>query len=196
MVTHDHPIRKKMARWEVPGGVRFITFSCFKRLPLLSNARIADLFADVMRETLSLNAVDLVAWVIMPEHVHLLVITSSHAPLDKPLSLMKQRVAQRVIGAWRSDVENTAAAAVLSRVRDDRGHHRFWQRGGGFDRSVRDRTEFLKTIRYIHRNPVEREFVDDPAEWRWSSVRWWMGQRVGEVPCDVPEDLKEWKGFA
>jgi hypothetical protein len=53
-------------------------------------------------------------------------------------------------------------------------------------RSVRDETEFSKAVKYIHRNSVERGLVEQPHEWRWSSVRWWMGDRFGEIECDPP----------
>jgi putative transposase len=184
-----------MERREIPGGVRFVTFSCYQRLTLLSNPRIADLFADQLRDICKLHDVRLLAWVVMPEHVHLLIIPSTRFPLFKSLSLMKQRVAQRVLGSWRRQIESNAARSMLGRVRDDRGEHRFWQRGGGFDRNVRDESELMKTINYIHRNPVKRGLVDEPDQWRWSSVRWWMGKHEEEVPCHVPEELALWKGF-
>ncbi len=76
---------------------------------------------------------------------------------------------------------------------------RFWQHGGGFDRAQRDMDEFVRTVKYIHRNPVERGLVTRPEDWRWSSLRWWMGRREGEAECDPPPGLPgmwERSGFA
>lgn len=183
-----------MVRWESPCGARFVTFSCYKRQPMLSNPQIADLFARLMRECLSQHDVKLLAWVIMPEHVHMLVERGEHDALDRPLALMKQRLAQVVIRRWQS-LDSANARACLALIQDERGKGRFWQRGGGFDRNVRDEAELLKTIHYIHHNPVKRGLVSDPAEWRWSSARWWLGNRGDEIPCDVPEPLRNWRGF-
>lgn len=124
-------------------------------------------------------ALGLFAWVVMPEHVHLLV-SPGERPLSPALKSLKQSVAQRVIAGWRSD-DAAALGAIMAG-----GAPRFWLDGGGFDRNVRDEEEFSKQVRYIHRNPVERGLVASPELWRWSSVRWWMGRRAGEVECDPP----------
>ena len=49
-----------------------------------------------------------------------------------------------------------------------RNGHRFWQKGGGFDRNVRDDAEFSREVRYVHHNPVERALVTRPEDWTWS----------------------------
>ncbi len=59
-------------------------------------------------------------------------------------------------------------------------------------------TEFTKEVWYIHTNPVRKGLVERAEDWKWSSVRWWMGEREGEVECDPPPgkiDWKRWKGF-
>ncbi len=194
LVSENDTIRKQMVRWESPRGARFITFSCYKRQPLLLNPHIADLFARLMRECLSRYDVKLLAWVVMPEHVHLLVERGLHDELDRPLALMKQRLAQVVIRRWQS-LDSQNARMCLELIQDDQGNRRFWQRGGGFDRNIRDEAELLKTIHYIHHNPVKRGLVGDPTAWRWSSARWWMGKHDDEVPCDIPRSLVLWRGF-
>jgi putative transposase len=91
-------------------------------------------------------------------------------------------------------------APILARITDGQGRARFWQKGGGFDRNAATSTSFgaLKAsrVRYIHRNPVERGLAERPEDWRWSSVRWWMGRRDGEFPCDPPPgDPAMWAGW-
>ena len=61
-----------------------------------------------------------------------------------------------------------------------------WQRGGVFDRNVRDWDELRREARYVHQNPVERGLVADPLEWAWSSARWYAGQHEGQIPIDLP----------
>jgi putative transposase len=185
-------IRKRMRRRE--GGVRFITFSCQGRLPLLSNPRIADLFLDRLAAARARLSIELFAYVVMPEHVHLLVRSPRDQPLDRALLWLKLAVAQRVIRRWRE-----SAPSMLKRIDDGHGSPRFWQKGGGFDRNVRDLSEFSREVRYIHHNPVERGLVTAPRLWKWSSVRWW-GQRENEVECDPPPmshevDWSTWKGY-
>jgi putative transposase len=186
----EGPQRKKLHRREVVGGWRFVTFCCHQRLPLMHEARVASAFAAVMSDTFARHDVKLHAWVVMPEHVHLFV-TQGEIALSEALAAIKVRLARRVLTRWKQE-----QASVLHKLRDENGNYRFWQRGGGFDRNTRDEYELRRTICYIHRNPVERGLVWKPEDWRWSSVRWWMGLREGEVVCDeIGIDLRNWNGF-
>jgi putative transposase len=190
----ERPIRKRLRRREGFGDVRFITFSTYRRLPLLGNPRIRDVFASRLAEVHDAGRFELFAWVVMPEHVHLLLRPHDDVGWSGIASGLKNSVARRVLHRWRA-----LDAPILARLRVDEGTCRYWQRGGGFDRNVRDMTEFTKAVKYIHRNPVDRGLVREPSDWRWSSVRWWIGERDGEVRCDPPPGERiawdRWRGF-
>lgn len=164
------PVRKKKRRREVAGDPRFLTLSCERRLPLLGNPAIRDVFAASLAEARRRFGFELFAWVVMPEHVHLLLRPRDGERAEQILTFIKKSVAQRVIARWR-----TIDAKVLREIERPDGRPRFWQKGGGFDRNVRDRAEFIKEVRYIHRNPVKRGLVEKPEDWKWSSARWWLG---------------------
>ena len=192
--TDDSPdtYRKRLRRWENAADIRFITFSAFRRLPLLNNPRIMDLFGQRLAAVRATHGLHLYAWVVMPEHVHLLV-RATGSPWDVVARSLKTQVARTVLSRWRA-----AHAPILSKVAV-KGRARFWQHGGGFDRNVRDLDEFTKAVRYIHRNPVERGLVARPDDWMWSSVRWWQGNRSEEIECDPPPgrpgSWAGWTGF-
>jgi putative transposase len=187
-------IRKRMRRWENPGAVRFVTFSCQRRLPLLGRPAIRDLFAEQLASARREHGFELYAWVAMPEHAHLLLRPRPEAKLADALRSLKTSIARQVVGRWRE-----LQAPILAELRTSRGTLRFWQKGGGFDRNVRTMEEFCREVLYTHRNPVERELVKEPDEWKWSSVRWWMGAREGEIECDPPpgdpRNWELWKGY-
>ena len=182
-----------MRRWEGAGGARFVTFSCQRRLALLGRAQIRDVFVEALEIARKRHGFELFAWVVMPEHVHLLMRPKSGSLLSDALRSLKTSVAKRVLRRWLE-----LDAPVLEKIRTPRGELRFWQKGGGFDRNVRDLEEFCREVRYIHRNPVERGLVGRPEDWRWSSVRWWLGDRDGVLPCDPPPGdpaaWARWKG--
>ncbi len=188
------PIRKRMQRWEIAGEVRFITFSCQRRLPLLASARMCEVFMDALGAARLRYGVRVFAWVLMPEHVHLLLMPRGDSTIETFLRSLKMAVAKRAIEGWKK-----TGSPMLEKVADSAGSPRFWQAGGGFDRNVRSRSEFAQEVAYIHRNPVKRGLVSKPEEWRWSSVRWWMGERDGEFACDEPPgrpgDWALWKRF-
>jgi putative transposase len=191
----ERPNRKLLRRRENPDDFRFITFSNFRRLPLLRDPSIAEDLADRLTAARAKHGLLLFAWVIMPEHVHLLLrpAGSPWSAIAESIKTQSSRHAVRVMRA-RGDPN---LSVVLGAGRN--GRARFWQPGGGFDRNVRSMGEFTKAIRYIHRNPVERGLVAGAREWRWSSVRWWMGEREGERECDPPPGdpriWQKWKGF-
>ncbi|MFO0860076.1 MAG: transposase [Phycisphaerales bacterium] len=172
------PPRKKLHRRE--HGVRFITFSCFRGLPLLGKPGARNVFVDCLYEAREQFQFSLYAWVVMPEHVHILMHTRSKAPMATILKSIKLKTSIRILERWKE-----LRAPILLKILGPIGRPRFWQPGGGFDRNVRDHPEFMKEVRYVHRHPVERGLVDRPEQWEWSSVRWWMGERDGR-PCDPP----------
>lgn len=156
-----------MYRREIPGNTRFLTFSCYRRLPLFKNDAIKQSFVDHLDRTRSSFRFRLFAWVIMPEHVHLLLRPQlPEYPMPRVLNRLKRPFALSVVARWRE-----LEAPVLSRITDAGGKAHFWQRGGGHDRNMRSSEDVLEKMRYIHRNPVKRGLVDRSVDWPWSSAR-------------------------
>jgi putative DNA methylase len=93
----------------------------------------------------------LIAWVVMPNHVHLLI---------EPL--LEQRLAD-LVHAWKS-----FTAKEINRLLGRTGS--LWQREY-WDRYIRDMEHLQSTIAYIHTNPVAAGLVVQVAHWRFSSAR-------------------------
>ncbi len=93
---------------------------------------------------------DLNAWVIMPNHIHVLVQTR-----QSPLS--------RVIQSWKAFI---AREANLLLCREGT----FWQREY-WDTSMRDEAQVIKTRCYIDDNPVKAGLAREAKAWPWSSAR-------------------------
>lgn len=94
----------------------------------------------------------LFAWVVMPNHVHVLLEVFAGYPLGD------------VIHSWKS--------FTASEANDLLGREgRFWF-PDYFDRYIRNREHFSNARTYIHYNPVKAELVTYPEEWPFSSARW------------------------
>ena len=157
-------------RFDKPGTARFLTFSCYQRMPLLGDGAIRDRFVshvETQRERLRFRVF---AWVVMPEHVHMIVMPND-GEIGPVLRGIKQGFARDVIKRWRDQ-----GSAWLGRMKDARGSTKFWQRGGGYDRNVRDLDELREKIRYIHQNPVRRGLVETELDWAWSSAGDYRGE--------------------
>lgn len=171
---------KRLHRIEHANHARFLTFSCYRRLPLFSNPLVRDLFASHLARARASFGFHLYAWVVMPEHVHpLLWPKLPEAPVAAILSQLKREIARIAIARWKE-----LNAGVLRDLTLDDGSVRFWQRGGGHDRNIFSPDEFQEKVRYIHNNPVERGLVSLPSGWAWSSARWSEGDHTGPVVID------------
>jgi putative transposase len=187
--------RKRLRRRETYLQPRFLTFSCFHRLPLLRPDPIARLFAAALESSRRRHGFRLVAWVVMPEHVHLLLIprpvrteSKTTVSVSGLLAGLKRPVGTTALAGWRR-----LRWQGLSQLTDGRGEAHFWQTGGGFDRNVRDGKEFSETIEYIHQNPVTRALVSTPTDYRWSSARAYAGIDDGLVSVDKVRWDERWE---
>lgn len=101
----------------------------------------------------------LLAWVIMPNHVHALIEPGLGMSLG------------RIVQSWKSFSArwiNAHAEAIGLRSRMEP----VWQREY-WDRFIRDEAHYRATVEYIHANPVKAGLVSKSSLWRWSSA--WVG---------------------
>ena len=173
-------IRKMVRHYEEPQQARFLTFSCYHRSPLFLNDAIKRAFVDHIITVRTELRFRLHAWVIMPEHVHLVLVPLlPNHPVPMILRSLKQPFARRVLQRWR-----TLSAPVLPRIRDAAGRLHFWQAGPGYDRNIRDEEEYFEKIEYIHANPVTRGLADRTVDYPWSSARWYAGETDAMIDLD------------
>lgn len=157
-----------------------MTFSCLDRQPFFQHDWIKAEFVRALDRTRTHHGFALLAWVIMPEHIHLLVIPRlPESPVAALLNMLKGTFSRSVLARVRRDRE-PALVNMISRT----GTLSFWQSGGGHDRNLRDDTKLPDAIRYIHQNPVKRALVAHPVDWAWSSARWYAGDRADGPPID------------
>ncbi len=178
---------KTCKRHNVPGHAHELTFTCFRALPLLSRDRTRGWMVDAVGRARMRYAFDLWAYVIMPEHVHLLIFPrSDDYRISRVLTAIKWPVAH-----WALDYLRTHAPSWIERLTDrqpsGRVATRFWQRGGGYDRNITRESTLAGVIQYVHDNPVRRGLVDRAADWDWSSAAWYQGRQ--DVPLVMDDTL-------
>lgn len=182
--SHESPNRrKKVQHFDEPSDAHFLTFSCYRRMTLLSKDRTRWWLADAISAAREKHRFDLWAWVFMPEHVHLL-IWPRHAgyKIDGILANVKRPVGQNSI-RWLKRNCPTFLSRLTVRNRN-RTYHRFWQAGPGQDRNVFDVATAYQIVEYIHNNPVQRGLVTRPEAWPWSSAADWAGKEDAILKID------------
>ena len=178
--------RKTRRSWDEPGHAHYPTYSCHRRLPLLSRGRVRRWVVSALERTRDELNVALWAYFIMPEHVH--VLLHPRAPQDEVrlmLSMLTHPVA-KAARMWLEETRQTAWVQNLTVVYPSRRVFRFWQPGGGFDHNVFREKTVSAIVDYIHANPVRRNLVDEPTQWEWSSARFWDGDPNVPLQMDDP----------
>ncbi len=168
-----HPHRKRCKRYDVPYQAHYLTFSCFGRKPFLSRDRPRRWFLESLDAARLVNPFDLWGFVLMPEHVHMLILPHEGSRISAILTSIKQPVTQRCV-AWVRQNAPSFLSAMADAGHGGRTFHRLWLRGGGYDRNVWSTKDIHEKLRYIHENPVRRGLVDRAEDWPWSSARAWQ----------------------
>jgi REP-associated tyrosine transposase len=159
LATHPSPSGEGASHRDL----HFITFRCYRRQGLLGTARARRVFERTLENVRRWCGMFITGYVVMPEHVHLLVSEPERSKLSVAIQMLKQNVA-RELG-----------------VSDEQP--RFWQRRY-YDFNVWTEAKRIEKLRYIHRNPVTRGLVAKPEDWEWSSFRHWATGTEGVVEVE------------
>jgi putative transposase len=158
-----------------------LTFSCYQRLPFFNNAAHCDLFLTILERVRRRYRLVVLGYVVMPEHVHLLLSEPQRATLSTAIQALKLGVVRSLVGGGAVPMsrKNSETWGTPS-VDGDKRSNRFWQ-ARFYDFNVWTEKKRIEKLRYIHRNPVVRGLVASPEQWRWSSFRWYSSGEVGPV---------------
>ena len=171
-----HPIR-----YYGNGHLHFITCSCYQRQPLLGTARRRDLFLTVLEQVRRRYQFVVVGYVVMPEHIHLLISEPQERNPSIVMQAVKLGFARRIL----ADIRRHSAQATLF----DLSMHHVWQKRF-YDFNVWSLRKQMEKLNYMHDNPVKRGLVESPELWRWSSYRTYVLQEAGKVRINQWDVLK------
>jgi putative transposase len=152
---------KGLVRYQNTGQFHFLTFSCYHRRPYLSTSESRHLFESALECIRQRYNFVVAGYVIMPEHVHLLLSEARIATLATAIQALKLSVARR------------------------RTESSFWQ-PRYYDFNVHNDEKRVEKLRYMHRNPVVRGLVSKPEDWPWSSFRHYATGQEGTVEIESP----------
>jgi putative transposase len=161
--------------------LHYLTCSCYHRQPWLATPRCRDLFLQILEETRQRYGFVVVGYVVMPEHIHLLISEPERGTPSTVMQVVKQHYA-------RSVLRREMRISVQSELWPDSEEH-VWQRRF-YDFNVWSARKRIEKLRYMHRNPVKRGLVLEAEQWEWSSFRSYAYQEVGRVRVNLwPEPV-------
>jgi putative transposase len=151
-----------LKRFHESRQLHFLTFSCYHRRPNFGSPHARAIFESALERVRQQYSLCVYGYVVMPEHVHMLVSEPERGTLAQAMQSLKQCVARR----------------LALRAADP-----FWQ-ARYYDFNVWSERKFVEKLRYIHRNPVKRELVERPEDWEWSSFRHYVTGETGRVEIE------------
>src|SRR5256884_4837081 len=152
-----------LTRFHHSGQSHFVTFCCYHRRRLLTTNASRRIFESALERVRRSYRLHVYGYVVMPEHVHILLSEPQQGTLADALKSLKQGVSRRLIG----EAEH------------------FWQKRY-YDFNIRNHAQFVEKLRYIHRNPVKRGLCERAEDWEWSSFRQYATGCDGrvEIECE------------
>ena len=158
--------------------LHFITCSCYRRLPFLNSTRSRDRFLAILEQARERYHFVIVGYVVMPEHIHLLV-TEPEVGNPSKMMQVKQRTARALLPKRKR--RNPRQSHLWG---EDPQPRAFWQERF-YDFNVWTTKKRIEKLRYMHRNPVKRGLVESPELWDWSSYRSYLLDEAGPVRVNV-----------
>ena len=172
----------KPERFYGAGDLHFITCSCYRRQPLLGTPRRRDLFLTVLEQVRRRYQFVVAGYVVMPEHIHLLIGEPQEKNPSTVTQALKLGFARRVLAEAKRK-RNPAQDRLF-----DYAPRHIWQKRF-YDFNVWTKRKRIEKLRYMHCDPVKRGLVASPELWegeQLSSIRpggSWPGesQRLGSA---------------
>jgi putative transposase len=137
-----------LRRFHHSGQNHFVTFCCYHRRRLLTTDENRRIFVSALERVRRSYRLYVYGYVVMPEHVHLLLSEPQRDTLADALKSLKQGVSRRLT----SDAEHFCQKRY-------------------YDFNIRNYPQFVEKLRCMYRKPVKQGLFDHPDDWQWSSFR-------------------------
>lgn len=159
----------------IPGGTYFFTVVTASRIPIFGNESARTLLSQVMRECMTRHPHEVIALVLLPEHLHTIWTLP---PGDDRFSMRWSMIKREFTRRWLASggIEGHRTDGKIHQRRRGIWQQRYWEH------SVRDESDLEAHFDYIHYNPIKHGYVNQPIDWPWSTFHQWV--RKGHYSVD------------
>jgi len=166
---HGYPLHAPPHPFRGTGGY-LITAANFEHRAIMSSPDSRTEFESRLLNSIKEITEDLIAWVVLPNHYHLLIVVQSLNAASSALKHLHGTTSRE----WNIEDNLT-------------GKRRVWYKFA--DTYIRNDAHLRVAFNYIHYNPVKHGYVSDPYDWPWSSLQMYYEDR-GESWL-----LEQWKDY-
>lgn len=172
-----------------PEGVYFISFAVKDWIDALTRSDYKNIIVESLKYCQQNKGLNIYAWVIMTNHVHLVISAQNKFTLSEILHDFKRRTSKHIIENIKINPVESRGEWLLDQFHTDKGW-RFW-RGDNKPIELWSNHVIDQKINYIHMNPVEEGLVFRPEDYMYSSC-YRLFWRKGNVGCG--SFIIEWHG--
>jgi putative transposase len=172
----DHATAMTRSRYRIYDGdcPHFLTCTIVGWLPVFTRVESVEIVMNCWKYLQDRQRLTVFGYVILENHLHLIV---SSPRLAREIAIFKSYTARQILDL----LEARSASVLLGQLRHEKARHKIdreyqlWQEGS-HPQEIQGDAMMWQKLEYMHNNPVERGYVDDPLHWRYSSARNYAGQ--------------------
>ncbi|WP_207435649.1 REP-associated tyrosine transposase [Sabulibacter ruber] len=158
-----------------PEGIYFLSMAVVEWVDVFTRREYCELLVDSLRYCIQQKGLVLHAWVIMPNHLHLIASSTEKSSLPNILRDFKKFTSNKLIQAIQDNPLESRRRWMLwifqsnGQHNSQNTHHQFWQQSN--HPIELDSAHLMEQkLTYLHQNPVELGLVEEPEHWRYSSA--------------------------
>jgi putative transposase len=156
-------------RSQAEGGTFFFTVACYRRQKIFAIPQNVELLRSAFRGVISTHPFSIDAVVVLPDHLHCVwKLPKGDSDFAMRWRLIKSAFSRRC--SWEIPKEIEAS-------RMKKGERMLWQRRY-WEHTIRDDSDFMRHLEYIHYNPVKHGYVNAPQDWPYSSFHRYVREGV------------------
>lgn len=189
-------IYKNLPKFDDSSYAHFVTTRTYENRPYFKNREISSILWEEIKFYRQKYGFTLLGYVIMPDHVHLLIWWDKEEKpglsISKIIQMIKGATSRRIIdlmqnkglehllqatlkkvgiqSTYKPESQGIPKGAIISRSHKRNLKYRLWQ-PGFYDFNVHNEEKILEKLNYMHNNPVKAGLVSSPQDYRWSSCK-------------------------
>ena len=168
----------------------YFTSVAHHRLTIFRTDNLKQVLCDAFKEVRDKHGVLILAYVIMPDHIHLLVYCKKE--MSEALRLLNGVSARRIIQHLRDNGFEQSLLKLRGETRERNHKHSVWQHHPD-SLEIYGENTFQQKVDYIHQNPVRACIVEKALDYRFSSARLWAGHATAEEPLLTDHLEIDWR---
>lgn len=168
----------------------YLTSVTKSRLPVFRTEEMRLLTCKALNEARQSGGFALYAYVIMPDHLHL--ITDSALPASRTLQFVNGITSRRIIDYLKAHNHQGSLEKLRHEIRPRRYSYSVWDHHPDV-RLLLTENMLMQRVNYTHQNPLRAGLVKHVEEYRASSVRCWSGKLLDDEPLVMNLDRIRWR---